>query len=198
VRRPQILTNLQYLGPDLADLGRLAEHLRWVADRRLRAAVMVLMTTGVRVSELCAARVEELHPREGKFWMPVRRKGGYRDAVEMPRTTMEAVHLYLGGRTHGPMILGDHGGAISRSVVWRMVHRLGESVLPDLPQGLHPHDFRHAFVSAVLLLTGEITEAQWRAGHRDIQTTMGYVHALKAQESTTPARLEELFGLGLG
>lgn len=195
VAKPEVGANIQYTGLSLDDVQQLAHYVTYEADLRTRVVVSVLFTTGLRVSELCKARLEGMRSEAGQIWLNVVRKGGKSDRVEIPKNTFGALVEYLDGRARGPVVLGDRGAALARQVAWRIVRRAGDSALPHLAGMLHPHDGRHTFVSGVLLLSGDIKEAQWRAGHSDINHTIRYSHALQAMESRTANDLEQLFGL---
>lgn len=196
IKKPEVGSNIQYSGLDLDDVQQLGHYITEKADLHTRVAVSLLMTTGLRVSELCQARVENLPRKAGKIWLPVTRKGGKPDKVEIPQNTYSTLCEYLDGRSSGPLVLGTRDGrALARQVAWRIVRSAGDSALPHLEGKLHPHDLRHTYVSGVLLLSGDIKEAQWRAGHGDINHTIRYSHALQAMESKTASDLEKVFGL---
>lgn len=197
VERPQVGNNVQYTGLNLKDVERLAAFLPRV-DLRSQVVVTTLLLTGLRVSEFCKARVEGLTWDGSSYWLDVVRKRGYEDRVEVPEATYALLHEYLDGRASGPLVLGDYGDAIARQVVWRIVRTVGDAALPHLAGKLHPHDFRHSFLSGVLRLTRDVEEAMRRGGHRSPKHTMRYLHALDMQESTTASDLEELFGVKSG
>ena len=196
VKLPEIGSNVQYTGMVLQDIERLAAWLREYADIRTRVVCALLLTTCMRVSEMCKARVEGLSFEGGKVLLDIVRKGGREDRVEIPRNTVDLLHQYLDGRQSGPLMLGTEGGALTRQVAWRMVRGAGDSALPHLAGKLHPHDFRHTFVSGMVKIGG-VEEAQPRAGHRDVNHTMRYSHALDQHASSAPDELESMFGLSL-
>lgn len=193
VKRPTVGDNTQYTGLVLTDLKLLANYAQ-TQPVRTTAVVALLMTTGMRVSELCKASVGGLEPDGPKVMLRITRKGGKNDRVEIPHGTYQVLSTYLGERSTGPLILGERGGAISRHVVWRMIRGLGDAALPHLAGKLHPHDLRHSFVSLLLLLTGDARKVQGRAGHTDINHTFRYAHALEGRESTDVEELESVLG----
>ncbi|MFE6739865.1 tyrosine-type recombinase/integrase [Streptomyces tubercidicus] len=196
IKKPEVGSNIQYTGLSLTDVQQLGQYITYEADLQTRVAVSILMTTGLRVSEFCKALLERMRRQTGQVWLTVTRKGGKLDKVEIPQNTFSALCTYLDGRSSGPLVLGTRAGrALARQVAWRIVRSAGDSALPHLAGKLHPHDLRHTFVSGVLLLSGDIKEAQWRAGHGDINHTIRYSHALQAMESKTASDLEKVFGL---
>ncbi|MFE9833969.1 tyrosine-type recombinase/integrase [Streptomyces sp. NPDC005551] len=195
VKKPSEGSVSQYTGLSLTDVEALSAHVRYACDLRTKAVIFTLLTTGLRVSELCNARREGLQARDGRWWLSVVRKGGKDDEVEIPRTAAGYLLEEVGMRDRGPLLLGARGGALARSVVWRIVRSVGDQALPHLAGRLHPHDTRHTFVSGVLLISGDIKEAQWRASHADVNNTMRYAHKLKQLKSRTADELERVFGI---
>ncbi|MFD4858354.1 tyrosine-type recombinase/integrase [Streptomyces atratus] len=193
VKRPTVGDNVQYTGLVLPDLKALSTHAK-KQPIRTTAIVALLMTTGMRVSELCNASVDGLAWDGPKLMLRITRKGGKSDRVEVPQGTYQVLTEYLGDRSTGPLILGERGEAISRHVVWRMIRGLGDAALPHLAGKLHPHDLRHSFVSLLWLLTGDARKVQGRAGHTDINHTFRYAHALEGRESTEVEELEAVLG----
>jgi site-specific recombinase XerD len=58
---------------------------------------------------------------------------------------------------------------------WQMVKtRALEAVGPDAAQQIHPHSFRHYFVTVVLLATDNLEKARQMARHKSIATTTRY------------------------
>lgn len=195
VKKPPTGTSTPYTGLPLMEIERLMVHVRENCGPRSTAIILTLLLTGVRVSELCNAKVENIHWTGQSAWLDVKRKGSYEDRVQLSKIAHAALHRYLDGRTEGPLILSDGGGAISRQMVWAIVRRVGEAALPDRAKKVHPHDFRHTFLSGVLRLTRDVSEGMRRGGHRDPKTTAGYLYALDAEESTLMDELETLFGV---
>lgn len=194
VKRPSAGDNVQYTGLDLDDLKRLADFVK-SQPLQVQVIVALLMTTGMRVSEMCKASASGIVWDGPTPWLQVVRKGGNPDRVQIPQRTHRLLVEYLGGRSTGPLILGERGGVISRHVVWRLVRRAGDAALPRLVGKLHPHDLRHSFVSLVILLTGDAEEAKKRAGHKDFNHTLRYKHALESRENTVVEDLEAVLGL---
>ena len=196
VKKPKISDNVQYTGLNLSDVRRLTHHVVHECPLRTRVVVLGMLLTGLRVSELLNADIEDLRPDGGVYKLHVIRKGKKRDAVEVPGIVVGMIRQLVGHRRTGPILLGTQGKRLAPQVAWRIVRRVGDQYLPDMAGMLHPHDMRHSFVSGVLLVTGgDLREAQWRAAHSDMNQTVRYSHALEQDESTTVEDLASAFGL---
>jgi len=109
-------------------------------------------------------------------------KGDQDVAVPMaPRLTqaLEAWLLIRGpGAPEDPVFPGMVASRLHVNRVYDMVRRWGRAIgRPDL----HPHILRHAFLTQFVVQTGDIQGAQELAGHRSLETTMRYVHLVKAR-----------------
>ena len=140
---------------------------------RERALIEVLLSSGVRVSELSEMRAEdinmvtlEVHVKHGK--------GGKERITYI--TPVAAMHLekYLKERPESDSCLfynGNHeklnpGGI--RFVLKQIAKRSGVS-------NVHPHRFRRTFATGLAARGMEIQEIQRLLGHSNISTTMQYV-----------------------
>lgn len=145
---------------------------------RTRAAVALLLTLGLRVSELVAADVEDLGVERGHRTLTVTRKGGGRARLVVPGPVAHDVDLYLAGRSTGPLLATSTGGRVDRRAMHRLVVRLAQRA--GVPAGhVGPHALRRT--AATLLLDGgtPLRDVQQLLGHADPRTTQGYDRSRK-------------------
>jgi site-specific recombinase XerD len=93
-----------------------------------------------------------------------------------PRTA-EAIDVYVGERTSGPIFVTTTGNRWQRSEAWRTLRRLARDAVPEKAGTLHPHDLRHAFVTLSLDAGASLRDVQDAAGHADPRTTRRYDRA---------------------
>ena len=72
--------------------------------------------------------------------------------------------------------------------MWRELFRLA-GLDYGRSKGLTWHTIRHEFISRTLENTGDPVVAQELAGHKDLRTTQGYLHARRARVWSAAARL---------
>jgi site-specific recombinase XerD len=95
--------------------GQVSRLLRSIDDTRDRLVVRLIYATGVRVSELCAMRVEEIDLDDGVI--RVVGKGNKERIVFLDDATAEALDEYIGTRVSGPLFPGYGGKPISTRTV---------------------------------------------------------------------------------
>ncbi len=145
--------------------------------RRDRAILELLYGSGLRVSELVGANVEDVDLQARLIH--VRGKGGKERIVPMGGFCVEAVTAYLTGRPgdgswHGPLFPGrGPGGRLSPRTVQRIVARWASRAGVG---GVHPHVLRHTFATHLLDRGAELRAVQELLGHASLATTQLYTH----------------------
>jgi site-specific recombinase XerD len=163
----------------------LLAYVNGLANQRPGVIVRLLAETGMRVGELCSARVEHIRESGGHHTLTVVRKGGEKQELPIARGTYQRVQEYLNGRRSGWILevkrterrkAGD--GLMDRSYVRQLLRRLArEAGLPEkVHEHMHPHVLRHS--AATLLAADNVPphEIQALLGHADLRTTQRYIH----------------------
>lgn len=149
-------------------------------DRRDRAILELFYASGVRLSELISAKLENLSLEEG--WIRVTGKGSKtrlspvggaaRDALEAYLT--HARPLLVKAKTGSHIFLSQRGQDLTRERVWQIVKKRAE--LSGLQHHVHPHLLRHSFATHLLNNGADLRVIQEMLGHADIATTQIYTH----------------------
>lgn len=157
--------------PTEAQVGHLFECEAVPRNRRLLA---LLYFGALRVAEAVAVRVEDLEGSVLRFTG----KGGHRRAVRLPTSvadTLEEAQDYI------VSALRDPGRPLStrraRSVVYAAAGRVGLEI--------SPHVLRHAHATHALRAGCKVHVVRQTLGHKDIQTTAGYLHAEPTETSSS-------------
>jgi integrase/recombinase XerD len=166
-------------------------------DGQLIVAVRLMVCTGVRVSELCKLRVEDISPDGAS--MRVHGKGS-RDRM--------AYIADVGFRAELQQLL-EHRRRLSGSCAYLLVNRHGLKLQPQsirlslhraaqsagLVRRITPHMLRHT-AATLLIETGvDIRIVQRLLGHASIATTEIYTHVSDEALRTTLERANVLKGL---
>jgi integrase/recombinase XerD len=176
VRRPRVGDNVQSTGLSAAE----AHALLTAADAdgaRSALVTQLLLLCGLRVSEVCSARVEDLGYERGHRVLTVTRKNGHRQKMVLAPRTAATLDTYLAGRSAGALVATATGRAMDRHAVWRLLRRLARRSLPHLADRLHPHDLRHACATLALDAGAALRDVQDLLGHADPRTTRRYDRA---------------------
>jgi site-specific recombinase XerD len=153
-------------------------------DPRPAVIVRLLAETGMRVSELCGSRFDDLAETGGHHVLTVTRKGGKQQQLPIAQTTRHRIDVYLAGRREGWLVRAERedrirkpGGQLARQYVYDLLHRLGrEAGLPETVwTRLHPHVLRGSCATIAAAAGVPQHEIQLLLGHDDPRTTAGYI-----------------------
>lgn len=158
-------------------------------QKRMRAIVELLYSTGIRVSELQSLTYEKIDFRAGT--LTVFGKGSKERVVPMGRHCQNALRDYVdsvpeiqkrGVKT--PLFLNQHGEAISVRSIQRNLREFAMEALGTTGEKVTPHTLRHSCASHLLSGGAGLREIQELLGHRSLVTTQKYtqvdVERLKA------------------
>lgn len=148
-------------------------------QKRMKAIVELLYSTGVRVSELAALTYEKVDFKNGTLM--VTGKGNKERAVPMGKHCQTAIHDYVdsipqtqkkGSAT--PLFMNQDGEGISVRSIQRDLHRFAVEVLGEAGQHVTPHTFRHSCATHLLSRGAGLREIQELLGHQSLVTTQKY------------------------
>jgi integrase len=138
-------------------------------DNLLLAAL--LFGVGLRVGEVAALRISDVSvfDREINIRHP---KSNKPHIVAIPRSTLAILRLYLryrNGKPSDPLLVAKHGGRFASITLARRIQRLGRIVGVNLTS----HTGRRYCITR--LAGVNLLAAQQQAGHKNMETTLGYV-----------------------
>lgn len=148
--------------------------------KRDRAILEMFYASGLRLSELCHARLENLDLEE--HFIRVTGKGNKTRLVPVGGRACEAVQSYLKNerpelvkkKTSSWIFLSIRGGALSPERVREIVKQRAKAA--GIDQTIYPHLLRHSFATHLLQNGADLRVIQDMLGHADIATTQIYTH----------------------
>lgn len=156
VKRPQIdrVSPTGWLTrPQVADL-IAAAHLE---GPMAHALVCILALNGLRIAEACSLDVESLTVEHGFYpCLSFIRKGGRPGRAALSRPAEAAVHLAIGARMEGPLLLTTIGTRMGQHAAQLILDHCAPSVRGEHPR-ITPHVLRHSWAT-LALLAGAIPE----------------------------------------
>jgi integrase len=166
--------------------------------RRDHALLVLMIQTGVRVSELTGLRVCDVHLGTGAH-IRVTGKGRKKRATTLTGETVKVIRAWLNerrGQPDDPLFPTRQGGPISRYAIGVVVSKHAAAAATGRPslqaKRTSPHTLRHT--NAMLLRAKGVdiaTIALW-LGHESTQTTHIYEHADPALKEQAIARTAPL------
>jgi site-specific recombinase XerD len=174
LRRPKVPHRLiaPFSDPELRSLLALA-------DERERALALVLLDTGLRLSELASLRVGDVRP-DGT--LHVMGKGAKERIVPIGASARRALVRYLATRAGvaagDPLFCGRWGRAFSARGIQLAIARLGRRAA--VRTRCSPHTFRHTFAHGYLVNGGDVFSLQQILGHATLDMVRRYVSLSEA------------------
>jgi integrase/recombinase XerD len=147
---------------------------------RDRAMIELLYASGLRISELANARLENFYAEEGTI--RVIGKGNKMRIVPVGRKACEALAAYLSTertklvkrRTGNEIFLSERGTKLTTARIWQIVKEKARHA--GLERNIYPHLLRHSFATHLLSNGADLRIIQEMLGHADISTTQVYTH----------------------
>ncbi|PIC87744.1 site-specific tyrosine recombinase XerD [Sporosarcina sp. P20a] len=145
------------------------------------ALLELLYGTGMRVSELIAIDLADLHLTMG--FVRVFGKGSKERIVPLGRSAIDACTMYLNeGRPKfisdtEALFLNMHGRRLTRQGCWKILKDAG--VKAEIQKVISPHLLRHSFATHLIENGADLRAVQEMLGHADISTTQLYTHVSK-------------------
>lgn len=157
---------------DVSDVARL---LSACSHERDRLVVLLLVYSGVRITEFASMEADDIDWRAGTITIK-HGKGDVARRVQPAPEVMGRLHVYLGLLPSGPIwrSLRDKKPMKAhqiRKVIYRITAKAGL-------EHVHPHRFRSTFACEFLdQFNGDIHALKGAMGHRSIETTSRYAKA---------------------
>lgn len=164
-KKPQRLIR-EYLKKD-----EVKEIISCCGTSREKAIILTLAYSGIRLRELCALKVSDINPiersvlvRDGKgsqdriIYIPVKCANGLKRYIKKEKRAMEE------------RIFQSQPSVVRRTVK-RIVRRT------TITKRVYPHIFRHSLAMNLLTNGCDLISIQKQLGHRNIQTTLIYIHS---------------------
>lgn len=171
---------------DIKKLLLICDHT--VMGLRNRAIILMLLDTGLRLSELVSIQIDDVDYDHGII--KVMGKGARERRVRMGKDTQKALLKYLLSRKDKlPCLWISEDGAALRSVgVQKMIRRLGKRA------GLKsvrcsPHTFRHTAATMALRNGAKEFEIQSLLGHSTPDMTRRYAATIKSEQAANAHKM---------
>src|SRR5215217_4369298 len=147
---------------------------------RDRAMIELLYASGLRISELANARLEDFNFEQRI--VRVTGKGNKTRLVPVGRKACEALAGYLSTerpklvklRSSSEIFLSKRGTKLTTARLWQIVKKHAQRA--GLEKNVYPHLLRHSFATHLLSNGADLRIIQELLGHADIATTQIYTH----------------------
>jgi len=140
-------------------------------DTRERALVLLLLRSGLRISEAMALRRDDVFERS----IVVRHGKGDKPRLGfLTEEAAQALDHYLQESESDYCFSSELGKPLSRQYAHRMIVTVADRA--GIKKSVHPHTLRHTFATNMLRAGARIEDVQKMLGHKKVQTTLIYMH----------------------
>lgn len=142
------------------------------------AVVELLFATGMRISELCSLKVNDVNLHDGTVL--IYGKGDKERRIQIGNeSVIQVLKNYKNGFSReiqacGYFFVNQSGNALSDQAVRRMLNKY--TALASIELHITPHMFRHTFATSLLEADVDIRFIQEMLGHSSINITEIYTH----------------------
>ena len=141
---------------------------------RDRLILVVLLNTGLRVSELCQVQIEDIGISERKGSLQVRQgKGGKAREIPLNKACRHALTDWFAQRPEASsyLLIGKRGGRLKARGVERVIEGLGKQSGVEVT----PHVLRHTFAKNLVDAGVTLEKVAMLLGHSNLNTTRIYI-----------------------
>ena len=155
---------------------------------RATGLAWLLATTGLRVSEACAAKISDLRTgdRPGQWWLDVACKGDLWRTVPVHTAAWRRLQPLVAADA-GPIFTTGEGRGLDRHTAARDLARVAARA--QIPGRFSPHLLRHTFVTLARQAGCPLEDVQDAVGHADPATTRRYDRTLLQHTDHPGARI---------
>ena len=152
------------------------------------AMLELLYGTGMRVSELIALNIEQIHASMG--FIRIIGKGNKERIVPLGKTALVAYEHYMNEArpkllknypTTDALFINQRGKRLTRQGCWKLLKQHAQTA--GLTKAMTPHVLRHSFTTHLVENGADLRAVQEMLGHADIATTQIYTHVSKVRLS---------------
>lgn len=153
---------------------------------RRRALSIIMLTMGLRVSEVCTLQAKDIDLDQGTIFV-AHGKGDKQRLLAMPKVAYDSVQMYMEEGDHpdfrenreayvfGTMYRGERWRRLSRQAAGQLASNYG---IEQLGRKLNPHLLRHAAASFSYLNGASIEDVRQFLGHSFQSTTKLYIQRM--------------------
>jgi integrase/recombinase XerD len=154
--------------------GQPVDHSLGSVDRN-RAIILLMLDTGIRASELCDLKMEDLDNQNHRVWVR-KGKGAKERALPISPRTGQMIWRYLAGRKDAqhddPLFMSKLNRPMTRTKLAEMFGNIGKRANV---KGFHPHRLRHTFAVMYLRNGGNAFSLQHILGHSSLEMVRHYL-----------------------
>jgi site-specific recombinase XerD len=170
----------------------VSQLLATLKSPKYRAMVMLAYGAGLRVSEVCHLRVEDIDPKRMLLHVRHAKRGRERYVMLSPRLLATLRAYWKVCRPAGSYLFpGREPGTVAdRRTIHHAMVKAARSA--GIDKRLSPHTLRHSFATHLLEAGTDLRTLQVLLGHASLKSTMAYLHVSPARVQAVKSPLDAL------
>ncbi len=145
--------------------------LESTSNSKSKLILMMLYSSGLRVSECCSLKVNDLEFEQKIGWVR-NGKGGKDRLFILPEGILEGLRNYISSKNTEHLFTNKAGTALSARNIQKIVANAAKRA--GINKNVSPHTLRHSFATHLLESGESIRKIQELLGHSNLQTTQIY------------------------
>ena len=147
---------------------------RYISGRKNLLITRLMLSTGIRISELCSLKWEHINFRTRQLNI-IDGKGGKDRNIFIPASLMESLQAYRDECPPSPYAFATRTGEKpDRANLSNMIKKYAKKA--GISKEISAHTLRHTCLTERYNSSKDIRTVQKIAGHSNLQTTMIYTH----------------------
>ncbi len=173
-----LMVDIRYLKvpqrlPEFLTQEEVKQLLSNIINKKHFLMIIVMYSSGMRVSELLNLKVKDLQLSEGYGW--IRAGKGNKDRVFIVAEKLRSeLEQWINGLNAGQFVFSNKGRRMSAQTVRAILKKATK--LSGIMKNIHPHTLRHSFSTHLLENGYAVTDLQPLLGHSKLETTLVYTH----------------------
>ena len=142
-----------------------------IKNKKHRLMIMLLYSSGLRLSELLNLKIDDLELKEQTGW--VRFGKGAKDRIFLiSEKIIDELREYTQGKENSEYLFTGRKGRMTPRNVQKLIKRYLK--IADIEKEAHPHTLRHSLATHLLESGVDIRKIQVLLGHSNLSTTQIY------------------------
>jgi len=178
--------------PTVLSGSEVARLLAALETDKHRALVMLAYGAGLRASEACKLRIEDVDPKRMLLHIRDTKRGRERYVMLSPRLLAMLRAYWKVSRPKGPQLFPgrDLGKRLTRAAMHKAIVKAAK--LAGITKRVSPHTLRHSFATHLLEAGTDLRTLQVLLGHASLKSTMAYLHISTARVQSVASPLDAL------
>lgn len=197
LHRPKATVGLPYMRvpmhlPAVLTPAEVSRLVAAVTSNKLRALVMLAYGAGLRVSELCRLRIDDIDAKRLLLHVRTSKRRRERHVMLSPKLLAALRAYWKASRPTGPHLFPGRGAQalVARETVSRAIKKAARAA--GLTQRVSPHTLRHCFATHLLEAGTDLRTLQVLLGHASLNSTMVYLHVSTTRVQAIQSPLDTL------